>query len=216
MSKSGDVEDQPRWRRRKEARRPEIVLAAYDTFVEKGFAAARMDEIAAKAGVSKGAVYLYFRTKSDVFEAVVRDTVAPNFDVIEQLAAAHPGPFADFVRLALPRIAEVVAGTSVAKVAKMVIGESGNFPELARIWHDTLVDRGLGLLSRLIAEGQARGEIRPGDPRHHALSLMSPLIVSLLFKETFVPAGARGFDIPTLMRQHVETALEGMQTRREP
>ncbi len=131
----------------------EIVQAAYDVFSEKGFAAARLDDIAKRAGVSKGALYLYFETKQDIFEAVVKDAVAPNIGAIEQFALNFPGPFEQLIRMMIPRVAEMANQSGMGKVIKMVIGESGNFPEIARIWHDDIVGKGLGLMTALIATG---------------------------------------------------------------
>lgn len=201
---------QPKWRRRKEARPAEIVAAAFEVFSEKGFAAARLDLIAARAGVSKGALYLYFETKEELFKAVVRDAVAPNLDGVRALLAAHPGPVSELLRLMFARVALVVTTTPLGGVAKMVIGESRNFPELARIWHEDVVSRAVDLIAELIARGQAQGEFRPGDPRLAALSLMGPLLLGVLWRETFVPVGARPFDLPELARQHLETVLGGL------
>jgi AcrR family transcriptional regulator len=200
----------PRWRRRKEDRPAEIVAAAYSVFAEKGFAAARLDDIAMRAGVSKGALYLYFETKQDLFAAVVSDAVAPNFDAIAAMAEGFPGKFADLAPMIFARIADVATATPVGKVIKMVVGESGNFPDVARIWHDTLIDKALGLLSGLIAKAQISGEIRPGDPRHYAVGLISPMLMAVLYRETFEPVGATPFDLPALMKQHVDTVLRGM------
>lgn len=206
----------PRWRRRKDARPAEIAAAAFDVFAEKGFAAARLEEIAAAAGVSKGALYLYFETKQDIFEAVVKQAFAGNLEAVVKMAEAHQGPVAPLVRMILPRVAEIVTSSPIGKVLKMVIGESGNFPELARIWHDSLVVPGLGMLSGLIAKGQASGEFRQGDPRHFAVSLMSPLLVAVIFRETFAPIGAKPFDVPALVKQHVETVLPGLLKEPSP
>lgn len=203
----------PKWRRRKDARPAEIVAAAYVVFTEKGFAAARLDDIAARAGVSKGALYLYFETKQDLFEAVVRDAIAPGIVAIETLAEAFPGRFEDLVRMAAPNLAAIAATSPIGKVIKMVVGESGNFPELARIWHDDLIARALGALTRLIEKAQQRGEVRAGDPRGHAVSLISPMLVAVLFRETFAPVGGKPFDIPALMRQHIDTVLPGLLVR---
>ena len=82
--------------------------------------------------------------------------------------------------------------------------------KLARIWHDRLIVPALGAMTAAIAAGQARGEIRPGDPRHYAISLISPLLVGVIWRETFTPIGAEPFDIPALAEQHVETLLRGM------
>jgi AcrR family transcriptional regulator len=80
------MDDAPRWRRRKTARPAEIAEAALDVFADKGFAGARLDDIASRAGISKGALYLYFETKEDIFRAVVRGAMAPNFDAIRAAA----------------------------------------------------------------------------------------------------------------------------------
>lgn len=201
---------QPKFRRRKADRPDEIVAAAFEVFAEKGFAAARLDDIAARAGVSKGAIYLYFATKEDIFQAVVEQGVAPNLHNLAALAAANPQNFPDLVRAFTQVMAQVASTTPLGGIIKMVIGEARNFPELARVWHDRLIVPALGALSAAIAAAQARGEIRPGDPRHYAAGLISPLLVGVIWRETFTPIGAEPFDLPALMEQHVETLLRGM------
>jgi len=201
---------EPRWRRRKDARPAEIVAAALEVFAEKGFAAARLDDIAARAGVSKGALYLYFETKQDLFAAVVRDTVSPNIAAVEAAAGAMDLPFAQIARLFLARAADLLATSPVGPVAKMVIAESRNFPDLARIWHDEVVSRVLGVVTGQIERAQARGEIRAGDPRFHALALIAPLLMGVLWREVLVPVGARPLDLKALAQQHVETVLHGL------
>ncbi len=200
----------PKWKRRKEARPAEIAAAALAIFAEKGFASARTEDIAARAGISKGALYLYFPTKEDLFRAVVHEAVVPN---IEALAAHMRGadmPFAELMRMMLPRFAEMVLITRLGAVAKMVVGESGNFPELARVWYDSVISRAIGMLSGLIADAQQRGEIRPGDPRTHAFSIMGPMLMGVIWHETFSPIGGEAIDLPAVARQHVETVLGGM------
>lgn len=201
---------EPRWRRRKTARPSEIVAAALEVFAEKGFAGARLEEIAARAGVSKGALYLYFDTKEDLFRAVVQETVSPNLEAVRLLAEAFPGRFADLAPLILARVVNIAADSPLPAVAKMVIGESRNFPDLARVWHESVVSKAIGLLSGLIARAQDRGEIRPGDPRLHAISLMGPMVVGFLWREVFEPVGAEPIDIAALAAQHARTALHGM------
>lgn len=202
----------PKFRRRKEARPAEIVAAAFEVFAQKGFAGAKLDDIAARAGVSKGAVYLYFETKEDLFRAVVTQGVAPNVEQVLAMLAQHPGPFAPLLESIAERMAQVVTATPVGGLVKMVIGEARNFPELARVWHDQLVSKALGALSTAIAAAQARGEVKPGDPRMYALSIASPLLVGVIWRETFAPIGAEPFDIAALARQHVRAVLQGLLT----
>jgi AcrR family transcriptional regulator len=207
---------QPKFRRRKADRPDEIIAAALSVFAEKGFAAARLDDIAARAGVSKGAIYLYFATKEDIFRAVVEQGIAPNLRAAVAMAGAHPGPFPDLLRAFAAAAVMVISHTPAGGVAKMVIAEARNFPELARVWHDQLVSVALGALAGAIAAAQDRGEVRPGDPRQYALSIISPLLVGVIWRETFVPVGAPEFDLTDLARQHVETLLGGMMTSQEP
>lgn len=202
----------PKFRRRKADRPAEIVQAALAVFAEKGFAAAKLEDIAKRAGVSKGAIYLYFETKEDVFRAVVSQAIAPNVGAVRAMAAAHPGPLADLLRGVTGHIAGVISQTPLGGVLKMVVGEARNFPEIARVWHDELVSQALGAISDAIAAAQARGEVKPGDPRIYALQLISPLLVAVLWRETFVPVGAPPFDLPAVMAQHIDTLLCGMLT----
>jgi len=202
----------PRWQRRAEDRPREICTAALDVFAEKGFAAARLDEIARRAGVSKGTLYLYFKDKEDLFRAVVRDTVAPNIEVIRASLAGAEMTFADVIRLFLPRFAEITGRVPVGAVAKMVIGESRNFPELAKVWHDHVASKAIGMIAELIERAQARGEVRPGDPRLHAFTLMGPMVLGLLWRETLQPAGGAVLDLEALARQYAESVLGGLLT----
>lgn len=206
---------EPKWRRRSDARPGEIVEAALEVFAEKGFAAARLDDIARQAGVSKGALYLYFETKEDIFRAVVREAVAPNLDMVEAMLAQATLPFPDLVRLIFSRIVTVIGASKIGAVAKLVIGESRNFPELARVWHDEVVSRALAAIAAAIAAAQARGEVRPGDPRFHAFSIMGPVLMGVIWRETFTPIGAPAVDLEALVRQHAETVIAGLTTIEE-
>lgn len=201
---------QPRWQRRSEDRPREICAAALEVFAERGFAAARLDEIARRAGVSKGTLYLYFSDKEALFRSVVRDTVAANIDSVGDAVMASDLPFAEVASLFLQRFADLAERVPVGAVAKMVIGESRNFPELAKVWHDQVASRAIALLCGLIERAQLRGEVRAGDPRLHAFSLMGPLLMGLLWRETLQPAGGAPLDLEALARQHSRTVLAGL------
>lgn len=205
----------PKWRRRSEARPGEIVQAALEVFAERGFAGARLDEIAAKAGISKGALYLYFETKDDIFRAVVREAVAPNLDRVEAVLAQATLPFPDLLRMVFAQVVQLIGTSRLGAVAKLVIGESRNFPELARVWHDEVVSRALSLMSGAIARAQARGEVAPGDPRLYAFSIVGPILMGVIWKETFVPVGAPAMNLEALVRQHADTVLLGLTPRTE-
>ena len=201
---------QPRWQRRAEDRPREICAAALEVFAEKGFATARLDEIARRAGVSKGTLYLYFKDKEDLFRAVVRDAIAPNVAAITEAISTMRAPFADVVRMFLAGFAEREARLPLGAVAKMVIGESRNFPELARVWHDEVASKAIGGLAAFVKGAQERGEVRAGDPRLYAFSLMGPMVLGALWRATLVPAGGEPLDLVELSRQHAEAVLLGV------
>jgi AcrR family transcriptional regulator len=202
--------DEPKWRRRKTDRPGEIIAAALQVFAEHGFAGAKLDEVARRAGVSKGALYVYFETKEDLFRAVVRSAIAPNFEAMKAAADMFDGPFALLAPMLLARTAGVVQDSKLPAVIKMVIGESRNFPDLARIWHDDVVSPLIAMITGIVARAQLRGEVAPGDPRLHAMSLMGPMVMGLLFREVFGQVSTDLPDLQSLAAQHAQTALHGL------
>lgn len=202
---------EPKFRRRPEDRPAEILSAALDVFAEQGFAAARMEEVARRAGVSKGAVYLYFPTKAALFAAVVRDAVLPNVNRIKMMTSEAPS-FAAAARAAVPAMAaRLLSDRRMTGVVKLIIGESRTHPELAELWHATVVEPAIVMLTGLIEQAQERGEVRAGDPRHFAFGLMGPMVLTMVWRETFQPIGATPIDAVALAGQHVETVLRGMK-----
>lgn len=202
---------EPKFRRRPADRPAEILAAALEVFAERGFQAARLEEVARRAGVSKGALYLYFETKADLFRAVVSDAISPNLERVKALAAAE-ATFEQSARLGVGMLARtVVTDRRITGVVKLVIAESRNHPELASIWRQTVVEPGVALMSGLIAAAQARGEVRAGDPRLFAFGLMGPMVLSMVWRETFEPVGAEPVDVVKLADQHLDTVLRGMK-----
>lgn len=200
---------QPRWRRRKTARPGEMVEAALTVFAEKGFAAAKLEEIARLAGVSKAAVYLYFETKEELFRAAARSAVGPALSVVEQAAEDIEAPFAQLVPLLLAQAAGLMAQSRAGALARIVITEARTFPDLAEIWRQDVVERVIGLVARLIAKAQARGEVRAGDPRLMAFSLMGPMVMGLLYRVVFGEVESAP-DLAGLAAEQTETALRGL------
>ncbi|MFN3669479.1 MAG: TetR family transcriptional regulator [Brevundimonas sp.] len=202
---------EPKFRRRPGARPAEILAAALEVFAERGFQAARLEEVARRAGVSKGALYLYFETKADLFRAVVTDAISPNIERVKAMASAEV-PFEAAARLGIGLLARtVVTDRRISGVVKLVIAESRNHPELAAIWHETVIQPGLELIGGLIAAAQARGEVRAGDPRLFAFGIMGPMLLSAIWRETFEPIGADPVDVAALADQHLDTVLKGMR-----
>jgi AcrR family transcriptional regulator len=203
-----------RWQRRKQARPAEIIQSALSAFAEKGFAAAKLDDIARDAGVAKGTLYLHFETKEDLFRAVVRTAIAPQIDAVKASAEVFSGPFSQLAPRILLAIAKAMEEGRLPALVKMVVGESHNFPDLARIWHDDVLSKAIGALSGVIARAQSRGELRAGDPRLHVFSLLGPMFMAVLYRSVFAGITNELPDLKELAAQHAKTALAGMLTRR--
>lgn len=203
-----DLPSSPRWRRRKGDRPQEIVAAALDVFAERGFAAARLDDVAARAGVSKGTLYLYFPSKEDLFKAVIRAAILPNLERAERMIAEVPGPSFALLERLLAMVAELIATTRAAIIPKLVIAEAGNFPELAAFYHREVIQRGFGLLANLLERGVARGEFRPLNLDHAVRLIAAPLLMSAVWRSAFDAVAP--LDVPALIathRDHLRRAL---------
>src|SRR5207245_677623 len=151
-----------RWQRRKEARPGEILAAALACFKERGFAGTRLEDVAAKAGVTKGTIYLYYSSKEELFEAVVRGEVVPNLDRLEAVLA-ESAPAEVFCDRRFSFWVTTVASSPLSVIPKIVFAEAGNFPELARFFLEAVPHRVLGLLASILRRGIARREFRPVD-----------------------------------------------------
>ncbi|WP_336882672.1 TetR/AcrR family transcriptional regulator [Rhodococcus globerulus] len=197
-------------RRRKEARPGEIVDAAAALFSEKGFAATTLDEVARRTGVAKGTVYVYFDTKVDLFRAVAQAALESQQAALTSAELEIEGPFADTLPRLLSRMTATLAGGIVPTVVRMVISESRNFPDLAKIWHDEVLITLLDRVTGLVVAAQARGEVRTGDPRLYAFSIIGAVVTGLLYREVFAPVVLDSPDMTQLSEQHLQTILHGM------
>ena len=203
--------DAARWRRRKDARPQEILEAALSAFAEKGFAAARMDEIATRARVSKGTIYLYFESKEAVFRALIQATLVRRVSDLAALVRDHKGPVAPLLRELLLRLGHFISTSDLVVLPKMVIAEAGNFPDLARIYREEVVERGLALFGGLLQAGMDRGEFRKVPVQHAVRLCMAPLLVAAIWRTTFAPFDREPYDYAGLIEAHVSTLLRGLQ-----
>src|SRR5258706_3921870 len=200
-----------RWRRRKEARPAEILEAALAVFAERGFAAARMTEIAERARVSKGTIYLYFESKEAVFRALVREMLVPRLNEAAEIVRGHDGPAAPLLAQILRVLGHFISTSDRVVLPKIVIAEAGNFPDLARIYREELIERGMKLFGSIVARGIARGEFRD-IPVEHALRLcIAPLLLAPIWRTTFAPLDAAPYDYPGLIEAHIATLLRGLK-----
>jgi AcrR family transcriptional regulator len=198
-----------RWERRKDARPSEIVAAALQLFADRGFAATRLEDVATVAGVSKGTVYLYFESKEQLFEAVVREAVAPNIARAEALVDAFEGSTPDLLRAFFAFVAAVLE-TPITGVMKLIVAESGNFPQLARMYADLVLRRAFALMRRILERGVTRGEFRALDVEATVPLVVSPIVLLGVWKHSFGPHTDLALDRRRVLEAHCENLLRGL------
>lgn len=200
----------PRWQRRKEARPEEILAAALDVFVERGFARARLEEVARRAGVTKGTIYLYFKSKEALFKAVVRGTIVPVIAQGEALAQSFTGSARDLVEQLVRKYWTLVGETRLAGIPKLMMAEAATFPALTRFYYDEVVTRGHRLMAGVIERGIKSGEFRPVDVTIAAKLAMSPLMHATVVRLAFASCMPEGFNVNHYLETHIDIYLHGI------
>lgn len=208
----------PRWERRKEARPGELLDAALDLFVERGFAATRLDEVAARAGVSKGTLYLYYASKEELFKAVVRQNIVPLIESFEREVAAWQAGSAELLRAFFEGWWTRFGATKLAGIAKLVVGEAGNFPELALFFQQEVVLPNAMLLRAIIERGIGRGEFEQVDVEATVHLWMSPLVMKAIWERSIQPCCPPGFEVPIdrFLDAHLRSVLAALAPRERP
>jgi AcrR family transcriptional regulator len=199
-----------RWQRRKEARSPEILDAALACFALKGFAATRMDDIAARAGVSKGTIYLYFDSKESVFKALARQSVGAQIAAVTAHVASFEGATTDLLRFVIATLGHFASTSDRVVLPRLLLAEAGNFPELAEFWRREIVDRGIALFESIIRRGVTRGEFRDVPPPHAARLCIAPVLLLMLWRTTVARFDAVPYDYQGLINTHLDTLLRGL------
>ena len=182
----------PKRERRKEARPGELLDAALDLFVEKGFAATRAEEVAARAGVSKGTLFLYFQSKEELFKAVISENIAGRFTEWNAEFDAFDGSSADMLRYAMNMWWERIGATRASGITKLIISEAHNFPDVTAYYQSEVIQPGHALIRRILQRGVDRGEFAVTDMDHAAYSVIAAMVFLVMSKHSMdacVPAG---------------------------
>lgn len=199
-----------RWTRRKNERPGEILDAALRVFAAKGFAAARMEDIAKAAGVTKGTIYLYYENKEQVFKSLVLDLIGGVMSGVETHVSTYQGPVSDLLRFVLKNIAVVMIHSDRIALPKIIIAEAGNFPALAEFWKREVIDRGMGILGKLMQRGIESGEFRALPTDHMVRLLIAPMLLSAIWRTTFEQFEQTPFDYQAFVETHLDVFLRGV------
>lgn len=208
----------PTRQRRKEARPQELLEAALALFVEKGFAATRSEEVAARAGFSKGTLYLYYPSKEELLKAVIREQLAHAIEAGALEVSQHAGSCAELLRTLHTRWWERVFESPASGVFKLVLTEVRNFPEIGEFYLKEVVLPGQAVVRGILQRGIDSGEFRPVDVNAAVHSLLMPMIMLCLHKHSLGACGKVETmpDPGHFMRQHVELVINGLLPRPAP
>ncbi len=204
--------------RRKEARPQELLAAALELFVEKGFAAARSEEVAQRAGVSKGTLYLYYPSKEELFKAMVRESLSSRIAEASVLIAQFAGPTPELLRRVMHLWWTEVGMSPAGGITKIMMAEARNFPELASFFHEEVIAPTQALLAQVIQRGIDRGEFRPVHPAMTVQVLIGPMLHMVLFQHSF---GACALHLPCenpadVLALELDLLLHGLCPRSPP
>lgn len=202
-------------RRRKEARPQELLQAALELFVERGFAASRIEEVAQRAGVSKGTLYLYYASKEELFKAVVRHNLSALIAEGEEAARQFEGSSSALLSFLLHTWWERVGNTPAAGIHKIVLAEVRNFPELAQFYTDEVIIPADRLFGGCVKRGIDRGEFRPMPLHEVAHALIAPLIFMAVHQHSFGCCPVQGVDMDpaAMLDTHLDLVLHGLEVR---
>ncbi|MES2353772.1 MAG: TetR/AcrR family transcriptional regulator [Pseudomonadota bacterium] len=201
---------EPRWERRKNARPQELIDAALDVFVAKGYSAARLDEVAKQAGVSKGTVYLYFTNKEELFKAVVRDSIVASIANVEELENNHRGDTPTLLRGLMREWWENICATRSSAIPKIIVSEAGNFPEILSFYHEEVIRRAERVTIKILQRGIDAGEFRPVDLKLATQLIFAPFIFICIWKYSFAQCASGAPEGEKVIDAHIDMTLRGL------
>jgi AcrR family transcriptional regulator len=204
------LKNPPRWARRKDARPQELLSAALDLFVERGYLATRLDDVAKNAGVSKGTLYLYFTNKEDLFKAVVRENVVPVLGEAEEAIDRFEGDSATLFRDIMLGWWNRIGNTKLSGLTKLMMAESGNFPDVAKFYHDEVISRGNALIIRMLERGVKRGEFRPIDVKQAMNVIVAPMVMLMMWNHSFNSCRIEPIDPQNYLNCFIDLVLRGL------
>jgi len=215
MTETAPAEKAPFRRRRKDARPSELTTAALELFVERGYAATRLDDVAARAGVSKGTLYLYFRSKEALFKAVIEEGMLTVLAAAEQRLADYRGPATDLLREMLLDWWQQIGSTPMAGVSKLILCESSNFPQLAEYYQEQVITRGRALLRGVLRRGIEGGEFRALDIEAAIGVIIAPLLM-LAISRFSLRLCSQEVTAADYLTTHVDLLLDGLRHHPDP
>ena len=200
---------QARTEAEREERMRSIRAAALDIFAAKGFAAARLDDIAKQAGVAKGTIYLYFASKEDLLEAIVKSTIGAVLANVEQAVAASPAPASEMLRMIGQTLGAAIEEDDRRRVLHLVLSEGARFPAIADFYHREIISRGMGLIRAIVAKGIDSGEFKSDELARFPQLAIAPALVAVVWSVVF--GRIEPLDARAMVDAHFDLLLRALQ-----
>ena len=198
-------------RPKKKGRSKEILTAGFQEFAEKGFDAARLDNVAARAGVAKGTLYLYYDSKEALFEAAVQSRLMPVLSRVGRLLDFYPGPTPFLLKVMIRLMYRQIATGEMRTLLRIIIAESERFPGLADFYYDEFMSKMIAILTKVVERGIARGELREGPATRLPLSIMSPGIMAAIWQMTF--NRRHQITLDEFLEAHLDLVMQGVSMK---
>lgn len=193
----------------REARIKGMLDAAMDVFLERGFGAAKLDEVAARAGVAKGTLYLYFASKEALFEELIRSLLASPFQAAGEAMLKQDVPAETMLRGLIAFAKTEILGTRRKDIARLVISEAGRFPDLAAFYHREVISRGMSAVRAIVERGVARGEFTSDAAARFPQLVAAPLLVAIVWTGVFDRVDK--LDTDGLLDAHADLLIRGLK-----
>lgn len=193
----------------KAAKKQLMLSAALDEFYEKGFTAARMDDIAERCGLSKGTLYLYFNSKVALFNGLIETIAKPNQSkLIEMMTLA---PSAESAITAITEfMPHLIEHSQIPRLIKILVGDSGAFPEIVQQYKVQVIEQALTALAEVFKRSNESGETRIAEPELFSRLMVAPVIFSAVWKAVFAQPDNPGFDMSGLFKLHQKIMLNAL------
>jgi AcrR family transcriptional regulator len=193
----------------RQAKLQAILDAALDVFADKGFADTRLDDVALRAGVAKGTLYLYFESKQALFEALIRSGIAAPIEAIEEKVLGLDLPAETTLRMLFAFLRQEVLATRRKEIVRLILSEAGRFPEIAALYHREVISRGMRLLRRIVERAIARGEFRSNELARFPQLAIAPGIVALVWLNLF--QHLEPLDVEGMFDAHIDLLMRALK-----
>jgi AcrR family transcriptional regulator len=196
--------------RRRQQRLAEILEAGFEEFAQRGYAATRLEDVGERVSLTRGAIYLYFKDKEELFKAVVRSVIQPALQQVRSVTASFDGPSEELLRLLLKTFyREIARDRQRSRLLRVLVAEGPNFPELTEFYYTEVIQHGIGCFKSAIQRGIDRGEFRPSPVRDYPQVVMGPAIAAVIWSLLF--GKSHPLDVDRYSHAHFDLLMNGLK-----